>query len=61
MLCWLAFSARALSLEEFAEAVAVDVEAEGHPTYDAELKYEDAPVALTVCAGLITDMDGKSF
>lgn len=61
LLCWLAFSARALSLQEFAEVVSVDLEADGRPTYESELKYEDASVTLTVCAGLITETDGKSF
>lgn len=61
LLCWLAFSVRALSLKEFAEVVSVDLEAHGRPTYDAELKYEDASVALTVCEGLVTETNGKSF
>lgn len=61
LLCWLAFSARTLSLEQFAEVVSVDLEADGRPTYDVELKYGDASVVLTVCEGLITETDGKSF
>lgn len=61
LLCWLAFSTRALSLEEFAEVVAIDFEAEGRPTYDAELKYEDASMALTACAGLVSETDGESL
>lgn len=61
LLHWLAFSVRALSLEEFAEIVSIDIEADGRPSYDAELKYEDPATALTVCAGLVTETKGQSF
>lgn len=59
MLHWLAFSARALRLEELAEVVSVDLDAEDGPYYDPDLKYEDARIALDVCSGLVTEMDGN--
>lgn len=58
LLHWLAFSARALKIEEFSEIVSIDLEAEDWPKYDPELKYENSATALTVCAGLVTETNG---
>ncbi|KZP27831.1 hypothetical protein FIBSPDRAFT_655367, partial [Athelia psychrophila] len=57
MLHWLAFSTRALKLEELAETVSVDLDAEGCPSYDADLKYAVPSTVLTVCAGLVTESE----
>lgn len=59
MLHWLAFSARALHVEELAEIPSVDFNGEDGPCYDPELRYSNSRIALTVCSGLITEMDGK--
>ncbi|KZP08569.1 hypothetical protein FIBSPDRAFT_660462, partial [Athelia psychrophila] len=59
MLHWLAFSARALRLEEIAEVPSVDFDAEDGPCYDPDLKYSMPSIALTVCSGLVTVSDGK--
>lgn len=61
LLHWLAFSVRALSLTEFAEVISVDLQAAGRPRYNEAFRYADASTALTVCAGLISETDGKSF
>lgn len=58
LLHWLAFSARALKVEEFAEIVSIDLEAEDWPKYDPELRYESSFTALAVCAGLVTETNG---
>ncbi|KZP09217.1 hypothetical protein FIBSPDRAFT_242108 [Athelia psychrophila] len=59
MLHWLAFSARDLSLEELAEVVAVDLNADAGPSYARDLKFGDPRSALTVCSGLITETEGE--
>lgn len=61
LLYCLSFSIRPLSVEEFAEVISLDLEVEGRPRYNEALKYADASMALTVCAGLISETDGKSF
>lgn len=58
ILHWLAFSARALRLEEIAEVASVDFDADG-PCYDPDLKYAHPSMALTVCSGLVTVTNGK--
>ncbi|KZP14309.1 ankyrin [Athelia psychrophila] len=58
MLHWLAFSARELRLEEIAEVPSVDFDAADGPCYDPGLKYVNPSIALTVCSGLVTEMDG---
>ena len=58
MLHWLAFSTRALKLEELAETVSVDMTRD-RPAYDPDLKYGNAKIALTVCSGLVTESEGK--
>lgn len=61
MLHWLAFSARALTLEELAEVVSVDFDADDGPSYDPDLKFGDPRSALTVCSGLVTEAQGEHF
>lgn len=61
LLHWLAFSVWALSLKEFAEVISVNLEVEGHSRYHEAFRYADASMALTVCAGMILETDGKSL
>lgn len=61
MLHWLAFSARALRLEEIAEVVSVDFDEVDFQCYDPDLKYSNSHIALTVCSGLVTETDGDYF
>lgn len=61
MLHWLAFATRALRLEEIAEVVSVDFDEVDLPCYDPDLKYSNSHVALTVCSGLVTEMNGNYF
>ncbi|KAF7981779.1 hypothetical protein HWV62_31859 [Athelia sp. TMB] len=58
MLHWLAFSARALRLEEIAEVLSVDFDAENGPRHDPDMRYESPQIALAVCSGLITEVEG---
>ncbi|KZP03687.1 hypothetical protein FIBSPDRAFT_968780 [Athelia psychrophila] len=58
MLYWLVFSTRALRLEELAEVVSVDLDADDGPSYDPDLKFGDPRSALTVCSGLVTQTEG---
>ena len=61
MLHWLAFSVRALRLEELADVVSVDQGAVDGPAYDPDLRFGDPTIALAVCAGLVTLSDGMHF
>lgn len=61
MLHWLAFSARALSLQELSEVVSVDLDADEGPSYDPGLKFGDPRSALAVCSGLVTETEGEEF
>lgn len=60
MLHWLAFSGRALTLAEIAEAVAVNHEADGGPRYDPNRRFSDPESALAVCSGLVVETEGNS-
>ncbi|KAF7984303.1 hypothetical protein HWV62_15275 [Athelia sp. TMB] len=59
MLHWLAFSVRALRLEELADVVSVDQGAVDGPAYDPDLRFGDPTIALAVCAGLVTLSNGN--
>lgn len=59
MLHWLAFSARALRLQELAEVVSIDLDAQDAPSYDPDGKYGNSSIALAVCSGLVTEINGK--
>lgn len=61
ILHWLAFSARALTLAEIAEAVAVNHEAHGGPRYDPDRRFSDPQSALLVCSGLVVKTKGISL
>lgn len=61
MLHWLAFSVRALRIEELAETGSVDLDAEGLPLYNPDLRYPNPHTALAVCSGLVTEIDGAFF
>ena len=54
-LCWFAYSTRPMTLEEVAEAVGVDIEAEDRPTYDPARRYQDPRDVLEKCSGLIVE------
>ena len=55
---WAALSARPITLEELAEAIAVNFQSENSPCYDADCRYMDPRDALTVCSGLVTTFEG---
>lgn len=59
MLHWLAFSTRTLTVAELAAVVSVDLEAEGGPSYAADLRFGNPQIALAVCSGLVTEAEGK--
>ena len=59
MLHWLAFSTRALTLEEIAEVVSVDLDAVHGPSYDSDLKYGDPTIAVAICSGLVTSTQAR--
>lgn len=59
MLHWLAFSTRALRLEEISDVVSIDFDTEDGPAYNPDLKYGDPRNVLTVCSGLVTEMNGE--
>lgn len=59
MLHWLAFSVRTLTVAELAGVVSVDLEAEGGPSYAADLRFGNPQTALAVCSGLVTEVEGK--
>ncbi|KAF7981790.1 hypothetical protein HWV62_31881 [Athelia sp. TMB] len=59
MLHWLAFSTRALTLEEIAEVVSVDLDAACGPSYDPDLRYGDPTIAVAVCSGLVTGTQAR--
>lgn len=58
ILHFLAFSARTMRLKELAEVVSIDFDSADGPCYDADLKYSDPCVVLTICAGLATETEG---
>lgn len=59
MLNWLAFSLRALRVEELAEVISIDFDSTNGSRYDPDLKYSDPRSCLTVCSGLVSETDGK--
>ncbi|KAF7981785.1 hypothetical protein HWV62_31871 [Athelia sp. TMB] len=60
ILQWLAFSIRALSIEEIADVVSIDLHAENGPSYDPDLKYGNPMVLLTICSGLVALADAPA-
>jgi hypothetical protein len=52
ILKWLTFSARPLSIEEVAEAVAIDVARD--PAFDRDEVLEDPLEAMNICSSLVT-------
>ena len=52
ILKWLTFSARPLSIEEVAEAVAIDVAR--NPAFDRDEVLEDPLEAMNICSSLVT-------
>ncbi|KAF7971615.1 hypothetical protein HWV62_20716 [Athelia sp. TMB] len=58
-LMWLAFANRPLEVDELAEVVTVDFSsADGLPSYDRDLRYDDAKNALVVCSSFVTEFEG---
>lgn len=55
---WLAFSIRPMTIEEIAETVTVDLDAETGPSYQLDQKYIDPKDIFTACSSLITTSDG---
>lgn len=59
-LTWLCFSARELRIEELADVVTVDMQAQDVPQFDPDLRYMDPRDVLAVCSGLVVEDNGKS-
>jgi hypothetical protein len=58
ILKWLTFSARPLSIEEVAEAVAIDVARD--PAFDRDEVLEDPLEAMNICSSLVTVTTNRS-
>ena len=55
---WAALSARPITVEELAEAIAVNFQPEGRPFYDVNCIYMDPRDALTECSGFVIAFEG---
>lgn len=54
----LAFSSRAMTAREIAEVATVDLDTSYLPTYNARLRYTDASKVVSICYGLVTEVEG---
>jgi len=57
---WLAFSKKALTLDQICEAVAIVIDEDKHPRFEPGKKWNRLSVEIA-CANLVTVMDGNGF
>lgn len=57
---WLAYSKRAMTVEEIAEVAAIDCgeNDSGLPVYASDRRFEDPRDVLSVCYGLVSEVEG---
>lgn len=60
LLQWLAYSRRAMTIDEIAEITVIDFgdDESGLPVYEADRRFADPNHVLSLCYGLVTEVEG---
>ena len=58
-LCWFAFCTRPMTLEEIADAVAIDFDSGDVPVHTPDKRYVDPKDVLEKCSGLVIESRGR--